>query len=175
MGRRVDSGLSIGASGQLSIDNYELMSVLSSQVAVGDLSLMDRKQLFARNIKNRTDIDSGDYFDVIAHGSKHAIEVYNNGKVLMVNWRRLARMLKENRSHKIIRLFSCNTGNGEECFAQNLANKLNRPVLAPTKYVFAWPNGKYFVRDGKKDKYGNIVPWGDYGEFKMFYPRRRRK
>ena len=61
MGRRVDSGLSLGASGQLSIDNYELMSVLLSQAIAGYINYMKSDDKFYKYISKSNDLDSNGY------------------------------------------------------------------------------------------------------------------
>lgn len=72
-----------------------------------------------------------------------------------------------------IRLLSCNTGKGNNSFAQNLANKLNVIVYAPTKIIWAWPNGKHGVYGAKNNKMKepNLK---DKGCMKAFTPRRRK-
>lgn len=39
MGRKINSGLSIGVHGQLSFENFELINKLNDQASVGDLVL----------------------------------------------------------------------------------------------------------------------------------------
>ena len=59
-----------------------------------------------------------------------------------------------------IRLWSCNTGALDNGFAQNLANKLNVEVYAPTNYLWSTPNGNYFV-----------AGMNNRETFKLFSPR----
>lgn len=71
---------------------------------------------------------------------------------------------------------SCYTGATDNSFAQNLANKLNVPVIAPTKYLWANPNGTHYIAGGRINKKGRLEPvFSDLGEFKTFYPKRRKK
>lgn len=142
----------------------------------GNISLMGTDDKYHRFIQRRSDIDPNGYFDVIAHGNPNHIEIISNGKKYNINHRELKKILKGNpnyRKGQPVRLLSCNTGNGERSFAQNLANKLNVPVIAPTKYSFVTYSGKHFVA-GSKDN-GKTVDYSDIGEYKTFYPIRRKK
>ena len=74
-----------------------------------------------------------------------------------------------------IRLLSCNTGTLNHGFAQDLANKLNVTVWAPSSYLWAYPNGKHFIAD---KKIVNEVAKPDYskmGRFIKFTPGGNRK
>ena len=73
-----------------------------------------------------------------------------------------------------LRLLSCDTGSSTIGFAQNLANKLNVVVEAPTKLVWAYPNGKYFVAGRRKDN-PNLPDMNNPGVFKKFYPGGKKK
>ena len=44
-----------------------------------------------------------------------------------------------------IRLLSCSTGKGDDCFAQNLANALGCEVKAPCDVLRVSPSGNLFV------------------------------
>ena len=178
MGRKVNGGLTSGVKGQTSLENYDLLNVLNSQAAAGDISYMRKNEQFNKNISKRIDVDPNGVFDVIAHGDPNKIEININGKVHKVSWRVLANTIKKNPElkGKTIRLLSCSTGSTDRSFAQNLANKLNVPVIAPTKYLWAKPDGTYYVAGGKINSFGNLVPVeSDKGEFKTFYPKRRKK
>lgn len=65
---------------------------------------------------------------------------------------------------------SCNTGALDNGFAQNLANKLNVKVYAPTDYLWSYLNGKYFVAGMLKDKDRIIPNMEKLGSFKLFVP-----
>ena len=73
-----------------------------------------------------------------------------------------------------IRLLSCNTGSTMSGFAQSLANKLNVVVEAPTKLVWAYPNGKYIVAARRKDN-PQFPDLNNQGSFKKFYPGGKKK
>ena len=77
----------------------------------------------------------------------------------------LANIIKSRKDYngENIYLFSCNTGNTtrtQNCFAQQLANKLNVIVYAPTEYGVIWSNGKHY--SGKTD----FTPSGEIRPFK---------
>lgn len=178
MGRKLYSGLTSGVKGQTSIENFELLEKLKSQAAPGNISYMKEDERFNVNISKRSDIDPNGIFDVIAHGNANVIEINVNGRKHEVSWRCLANIIK--RKPKLqgltIRLLSCSTGSTDNGFAQNLANKLNVKVIAPTKYLWAFPDGKYFVSGGKINKFGILVPINNNkGEFKTFYPKKEWK
>ena len=117
------------------------------------------------------------FHDVIAHGTSNTILIEHNGQQIEVDHRTLSRLLSYNKesSGKPIRLLSCSTGKVDSGFAQNLANKLNRPVKAPTDYLWAYPNGRYFVAGGKTIN-GILVPdMSKPGKFVTYKPQRRKK
>lgn len=147
-----------------------------SRAAVGSIDYMRSDDSFSRYIKNRKDIDSNGFYDVIAHGTPHSIQIESNGKTIEIDHRFAAKLFKNNPAFKdkSIRLLSCNTGSNPSGFAQNLANKLNVVVEAPTKLVWAWPNGQYLVADRRTD----IPDWPDLrkkGRFIKFYPGGKKK
>jgi len=121
-------------------------------------------------IRNRSDVDPGGVFDIVAHGATSAIQIELNGKVQLMDARFISRMMKHNQKYgkkQPIRLLSCLTGREANGFAQNLANKLNTTVYAPTDLVWAYPSGRHFVapRNPKRPnephptKRGKFVPF----------------
>jgi hypothetical protein len=88
------------------------------------------------------------YFDVIAHGveipgmATIKIRLETLGRSISIDHRVLAKLLKGQKksSEKFIRLLSCSTGNELNAFAQNLANKLKKDVLAPSDTIWASGN-----------------------------------
>ena len=143
-------------------------------VAGGDASLMNEREDFYRNIKNREDVDPDGVFDLIAHGNSKCIEVSHNGEDKKIDWRSAKRLIERMPGYKKgqpIRLLSCNTGSGSLSFAQNLANKMNVVVYAPNNFLWAWPWGEHAV-------YGRIDDKPDYnkpGKFIMFVPGGNKK
>lgn len=149
----------------------------SGRAVPGSADYMKPSDPFSRYIKNRKDIDVNGYYDVVAHGSSNKIIVEHNGVSIEVDHRTAARLFKANKDyhHGAIRLLSCSTGKVNSGFAQNLANKLNRPVKAPSDYLWARPNGTYFVAGGKTVN-GRLVPdHSKPGRFITYYPKRRKK
>lgn len=66
-----------------------------------------------------------------------------------------------------IRLLSFNTGSLDDGYAQNLANRLNVEVYAPTDYLWATPSGDYFVA-GMNNL--GLPDYTSLGDFKLFVP-----
>lgn len=148
-----------------------LFSGTKGRPVPGSIDLMDKNDDFIKNVKRSHDIDTYGRLDVIAHGNSNSIKYQINGKDVYLSHRELSKLLKSNKAYigKTIRLLSCNTGANPNGFAQNLANKLNVVVEAPTKIVWAYPNGKYIIasRDKSDQKYPNL---NDLGKFIKFYP-----
>lgn len=144
----------------------------------GSTDYMDPNDNFSKFIKNRKDIDVNGFYDVIAHGSPINIEINHNGKAITINHRVAAKLLKTDKNYKGqgIRLLSCSTGKIDNGFAQNLANKLKVPVMAPTDILWAKPNGSHYVASAVNIN-GILVEdkTKNRGKFKTFYPQKRRK
>ena len=147
-----------------------------SKYAAGSTYFMDPSDSFSINIKNRKDIDVNGFYDVIAHGSPTEIEITHNGTKVKIDHRIAARLLKNDKAYsgQGIRLLSCSSGKLPNGFAQNLANKLNVPVMAPTEYLWAGPSGKHFVAGGITVNGELKVDQSKRGKFVIFYPRRRK-
>ncbi len=145
--------------------------------AAGDAVLQSEPGLFFSNIAHRPDIDKNGVYDVVAHGGTAIIQVTHNGKTLEINSRTAAKLIKSKGEYKRgqpIRLLSCNTGASTSGFAQNLANKLRVVVEAPTKLVWAYPNGRYIVAARRKDN-PQLPDLNNRGTFKKFYPGGKKK
>ena len=129
---------------------------------------------FSENIKKRSDVDINGFYDVIAHGSPETIIIEHNGIEIEVDHRTAAALLKRDAHYrgKSIRLLSCDTGLLKTGFAQNLANKLNVLVKAPTSWVWAYPDGHYIV--ATRDKNGQ-PDFSKRGRFVTFYPGGKKK
>ncbi|MFG6410656.1 MAG: RHS repeat-associated core domain-containing protein [Bacteroides acidifaciens] len=137
--------------------------------SAGDATFMDANDLFAKYISHRKDVDANGYFDVIAHGTSEGIEITHNGQHIMVDHKTAARLIQnmEGYNGQAIRLLSCNTGSSDNGFAQNLANRLNVDVSAPTNYLWAEPNGNYYVAGMNNRRQPDM---NDVGTFKVFTP-----
>ncbi len=132
---------------------------------------------YFRNIARRNDIDANGIYDVVAHGLPSKIQIEHNGVNMLIDSRTLAHLLKVDSKYgkkQSIRLLSCSTGTDAKGFAQNLANKLNVTVYAPTNIVWAYPSGRYIVAprlsndpsnprynypDTSKNKRGKFIPF----------------
>lgn len=114
-------------------------------------------------------MDDKGQFDVVAHGNSNGVQITHNEQHIIVNHRTAARLIQnaEGYNGQPIRLLSCNTGSLDNGFAQNLANTLKVEVIAPTNYLWATPDGYYFVA-GMHD--GRLPNLNDMGDFKLFVP-----
>ncbi len=150
---------------------------MTDDVAVaGDLILESKPYTYFRNISKRKDIDPNGYIDVIAHGAPNRIQIEINGISKMVDHRYVGRILKHSDSYtgQKIRLLSCNTGLLDNGFAQNLANYMNVEVIAPTKYIWAYSNGKHIVAGGNEINGRLVMSLEEIGEMKKFFPGKIR-
>ena len=145
--------------------------------AAGDAVFKSSPEQYFSNIANRRDKDRNGIYDVVAHGASAAIQINHSGKTVIVNSRTAAKLITAKADYtpgQPIRLLSCNTGTSTSGFAQNLANKLNVVVEAPTKLVWAYPNGKFIVAGRRKDN-PQLPDLSDRGTFKKFYPGGKKK
>lgn len=142
----------------------------------GSAYYMDPADNFSQYIKKRKDVDANGFYDVIAHGTTKTIQIQHDGETVLISHRVAAKLFSRdsNFKGKGIRLLSCETGGASRGFAQGLADKLNVVVLAPTKLVWARPDGSYFVA-GKSKNNPNLPDMSDKGKFVKFYPGGARK
>ena len=140
------------------------------QVVPGDMNLADPTyNYFHGYIERRRDKDSEGNFDFAARGSPKNVEIYVNGKTHKVDWRTVAKIIKRDKKYykgQLIKLLSCGTGKLDNGFAQNLANKLNAIVYAPTTILWAQSDGSYYISETRT---GLIRE-----EFRIFYPRKEK-
>lgn len=90
------------------------------------------------------------YSDIIMHGSPTKLLAYDNdGMELSYNAKEAAELIKNSREFcgKPIRLISCNSGQGENCIAQQISDILGVDVLAPTEAVYVNVVGEMPVTD----------------------------
>ena len=140
----------------------------------GSADFTEKGDQYSENIRKRKDVDVNGAYDVIAHGRPDFIKVDYNGISVKINHRVASKLIKHDKYYpgKSIRLLSCDTGSSKTGFAQNLANKLNVVVEAPTSWVWAYPNGRYFV--AAPNKYGR-PDLSKRGRFVKFYPGGNKK
>jgi hypothetical protein len=108
------------------------------------------------------------FYDVIVHGAPDTVAVrISDSKWQTVNQRSLATYISKQADYKggAIRLASCQTGaqlkHMMPSFAQNLANKMGVPVMAPTDTLFIFPDGKTVIGPNQ---------FTNSGQWKIFYP-----
>ena len=143
----------------------------------GDAVFESEPTQYFSNIAKRADIDRNGVYDVVAHGGQAVIQIESNGETIKVDSRIAAKLIQQKADYKRgqpIRLLSCDTGSSNSGFAQNLANKLGVVVEAPTKLVWALPNGRYFVA-GRSSSDPEFPDLTNLGKFKKFYPGGKRK
>lgn len=145
--------------------------------APGSTDYMSPNDSFSQYIRKRKDIDIGGFYDIIAHGNPMSIEIQHNGKSVVIDHRIAAKLFKSDKNYngQGIRLLSCSTGKLDNGFAQNLANKLNIPVKAPTDILWATPAGTHYVASGILHNGRLVNDLTHKGTFKTFYPQRRSK
>lgn len=143
----------------------------------GSTDYMRANDPFSQYIKRRNDIDTNGFYDIIAHGSPTSIKIQHNGITIEINHRIAARLFAQDKNYHggAIRLLACSTGKLDSGFAQNLANKLNIPVQAPTDLLWARPSGKHYVAAGTLVKGKLVEDTSRMGTMKIFYPKRRAK
>ena len=73
-----------------------------------------------------------------------------------------------------VRLFSCETGQGTDPYAQELADRLGVDVSAPDQLAWADMTGSTFVTSMKgQDIYGRPIPnLPPDGQWRVFHPRK---
>ncbi len=161
MGMKANSGFFKGTSGNPSS---------------GDASFMGERELFLRNVRNRKDVDPNGKFDLIAHGTSKTVEIEHNGLKIQINSRTAAKIIKKLPDYKKgqpIRLLSCSTGSKAQGFAQDLANKLNVAVYAPSDILWAYSSGEMVI--APKNASGTGPDLTKKGKFKKFIPGGNKK
>lgn len=139
----------------------------------GDLTYKSAPELFFEVAAKRKLIDPNGMLDIVVHGASNTIQLVIDGKTTNVTARFLARMLKHSNKYgakQEIRLVSCDTGRDDFGFAQQLANKLNVNVLAPTRKYLAAYDGSYLVAGTIKKGDREFVDNNDIGYMRLFKP-----
>ena len=102
------------------------------------------------------------FYDVVMHGAPKTVSFFGE----RTDARTMAIIIKQRKDYDggPVRLLSCSTGKGENCFAQRLANELGVIVEAPNDIIWA-----------RSDKTYTIGPtrYRNTGEMKMFKPERK--
>lgn len=107
------------------------------------------------------------YTDIVVHGSPDHVEIKRGNEWVKIDHRTLARMYKGDKGYtkEPVRLISCETGKDVNGFAQNLANKLGRKVIAPSDTVWIHPNGRMTIGPNART---------DTGKWISYYPKKTR-
>ena len=144
--------------------------VSNSSPAAGPVNFMEGTDRFFLNASKRPDIDPDGSFDVVAHGSPNKIQIETPNGPVLVDHRTAAKLIEQQPGYngQNIRLLSCSTGACDTGFAQNLSNKLNVEVQAPTDLLWAYPDGKTVVAPRGVNGLPNR---NDVGEMKIFLPK----
>lgn len=84
-----------------------------------------------------------DYYDVVIHGSPKIVSFFGE----RTDAKTIAEILRQRKDYNggPIRLLSCYTGKGEDCFAQRLANELGVVVEAPDDIIWARSDKTYTI------------------------------
>ena len=110
-------------------------------------------------------------FTADLHGTPESVNV--EGRSLTAH--DLASFLESDKSDwrgEPIRLFSCNTGKGDDPFAQKLADRLGVPVTAPTELAWSDISGNSWSATKTKNAKGDWVStWPPDGKWVTFSPR----
>jgi hypothetical protein len=109
-------------------------------------------------------------FTADLHGNPESVKV--EGRSLTAH--DLASFLESEKSDwsgEPIRLFSCNTGKGEDPLAQELADRLGVPVMAPTELAWSDIEGSSWSATKTKNAKGDWVStWPPDGKWVTFNP-----
>jgi hypothetical protein len=161
-----------GSSSKLSSHPEEMFA--------GHLDLMLPTDKFSINAQHRELLEG--YYDVIAHGNPRKISIDTMEPKLGVNHRTLAKILEHRPDYngECIRMLSCSTGALPDGFAQNLSNKMNKDVLAPSDLLWFGEKGESAISEMQKivdpltgEMYtGPKVPYT--GEWRKFKPGENR-
>ena len=161
------SGLFSGTKG----DRFSLYDIATAEIILRSPGEYENDYRMFDYIAKRKDIDPNGIIDVVAHGTPNVISVLTQNGIKEIDSRILSHLLGQKRNgknKKEIRLLSCSTGASPTGFAQNLANKLNTIVYAPTDVLWIRPNGTYFVAPRSKVNPSKPDPIirGDFVKFK---------
>jgi len=127
--------------------------------APGAANFMSNKDHFFINSGKRPDIDPDGFFDITLHGTPSQVQVNTPNGDIMINHRVLSKLIQQQEGYngQNIRLLSCSTGACTNGLAQNLANKLDKTVRAPSDTLWAYPNGKLTIGSTPRSNTGQWI------------------
>ena len=138
----------------------------------GELVFRSRDEAYFDNMEKRRDVDPGDKYDVVAHGTPQTVYFKLKGEDVEIDGRMVARILKHRddfKKKKVVRSLACNTGANADGIAQHLANKLGMIVEAPITTYWGVSNGMHFAAPRSKDN-KDLPDLSQVSRLKKFYP-----
>ena len=111
-------------------------------------------------------------FSIGAHGSSDFILNMSNKPIDSLDLAGIIVNYNAFKSSKAVQLWSCNTGKGDNSFAQKLADIIGEPVIAPDGFLSVLPNGTYHIN--KDVDVRNEVVDNNNGSWRIFYPRKMK-
>ena len=149
-------------SGQSKLNKIQTKKIIEEAVKLDRPIFAD--DTFGKYVANVKKIDG--YYDIAAHGSPKIVEYFK----IPIDDKTIADIISKRSDYKgeAIRLLSCSVGReveGQTCFAQRLANRLNKEVMAPTDLLWVCQNGETTI--GPR-------PNLNIGEWKKFMPKGKK-
>jgi hypothetical protein len=122
-------------------------SFYPEEMFAGHLDLMLPNDGFSVNAQHRELLEG--YYDVIAHGNPRKIRIDTMEPRLGIDHRTLAKILEHRPDYngECIRMLSCSTGALPDGFAQNLSNKMNKEVIAPSDILWFGEKGESAISE----------------------------
>jgi len=82
-------------------------------------------------------------------------------------------MQKGRDGNENLQLFICNSGKGDNPFAQDVANATDRPVRASTEWIYPTEDGGYLIAEPQEPGNEQSPPNFDkLGGWKTFFPQK---
>lgn len=102
------------------------------------------------------------YYDIVMHGTPKTVEFFGE----RTDVKTIAEILRKREDYTgtPVRLLSCSTGKGKDCFAQRLANELKVDVEAPDDIIWARSDRKYTIGPTKYRNTGEMITFHPEGE-----------
>ena len=116
------------------------------------------------------------FCDIVCHGSPNELIINGfNDEEWTYSAKQAAEMIRNSSEFngKKIRLISCQTGAGDNCIAQQIADELGVEVMAPTEIVNLNSYGEMFLSDNKfiADMWNNGEAVSETGRWLVFKPK----